>query len=271
MFRKLLAPLLLSTSLALGAVAAHADSYLYVRDGVTLNARGGPGTRYVAYQMLRPGTRVTMINRLGDWAQVRTPEGALLWVFASYLMTTPSRHIHTPGRPIILRPLPVEQQHRYPGVVVPQNRPLPGQHMVPGQHMTPGQQMIPGQIPVRPMPGQPTRPGQPAIQQPQYQQNLQMRPSQEPRFQQQMQQQQQRPQLQKQQRPAPQQQQMQQQPRQNLQQHPQQQLKQHPQQQLKQRPQQQFQQPRVQQRPQPQVHGPDEVVGPDGKIIYKGP
>ncbi|MDF1715728.1 MAG: SH3 domain-containing protein [Antarcticimicrobium sp.] len=91
MLRPLLAPMTLALGLAFGlsfgpSGAAQADTLRFVKPGVTLNARSGPGTQYGAKTKLAPGSKVTVLKHQGDWSQVRTPEGLLLWVFGSYLI-----------------------------------------------------------------------------------------------------------------------------------------------------------------------------------------
>ena len=91
MLRPLLAPMTLALGLTLGlsfgpSGAAQAETLRFVKPGVTLNARSGPGTQYGAKTRLAPGSKVTVLKHQGDWSQVRTPEGLLLWVFGSYLI-----------------------------------------------------------------------------------------------------------------------------------------------------------------------------------------
>lgn len=260
MVRKILTPLLVAASLTLGAGAVRADSYLYVQDGIFLNARSGPGTRYTAYQRLRPGTRLSIITRMGNWAQIRTPEGAILWVFATYLIDRAPR-VEVMQPPIILRPLPPHSQEPKQQLIHPQAP------MQPGVQNPPRAGDMPNTTPpgfYRPNPMQQNsqqhmqpKPQQP-MQQPQ-QQRPQQQPQMQPKPQQQMQQpQQQRPQQQPQMQPKPQQQ-MQQKPKQQLQQpqqmRPQQQQMQPKQQQ--QRPQQQMQ-PKPQQKQQKQPQQPNQ-------------
>ena len=229
MVRKILTPLLVAASLTLGAGAVRADSYLYVQDGIFLNARSGPGTRYTAYQRLRPGTRLSIITRMGNWAQIRTPEGAILWVFATYLIDRAPR-VEVMQPPIILRPLPPHSQEPKQQLIHPQAP------MQPGVQNPPRAGDMPNTTPpgfYRPNPMQQNS-----------QQHMQPKP------QQQMQQpQQQRPQQQPQMQPKPQQQ-MQQKPKQQLQQPQQMQPKQQ-----QQRPQQQMQ-PKPQQKQQQQPWQP---------------
>ncbi|GAA6198889.1 SH3 domain-containing protein [Aquicoccus sp. SU-CL01552] len=91
MLRPLLAPMTLALGLAIGlsfgpSGSAQAETLRFVKPGVTLNARSGPGTQYGAKTKLAPGSKVTVLKNQGDWSQVRTPEGLLLWVFGSYLI-----------------------------------------------------------------------------------------------------------------------------------------------------------------------------------------
>ena len=85
MYRSLFRPLLIASTLSLVAATAQADDVLYVPKDTYLNARNGPGTQYAADQVLQPGTQVSVLQRQGDWMQVRTPDGAQAWVFGSYL------------------------------------------------------------------------------------------------------------------------------------------------------------------------------------------
>jgi uncharacterized protein YgiM (DUF1202 family) len=45
---------------------------------VNLNARSGRGSNDAAMQVLKPGTKITVVKRAGSWAQIRTTEGLLL-------------------------------------------------------------------------------------------------------------------------------------------------------------------------------------------------
>ena len=121
MIRTLLAALALAIGLSLSATDARADAWLYVRDGIYLNARIGPGTRYRRHHVLSPGTRVQMVGRVGNWAQVRTPDGLLLWVFFSYLIDRPPHYQVRPVPPIVVVPpvRPVRPYRPYP----PHSRP----------------------------------------------------------------------------------------------------------------------------------------------------
>ncbi|MGE4327516.1 MAG: SH3 domain-containing protein [Pseudodonghicola sp.] len=239
MVRKILTPLLVAASLTLGAGAVRADSFLYVQDGIFLNARSGPGSHYTAYQRLHPGTRLSVITRMGNWAQIRTPEGAILWVFAPYLINRAPRVV-VMQPPIILRPLPPQALGPKPQMNHPQAPMQPGVQNPPRA----------GEMPNTTPPGF-YRPNQmkPQQQRPQQQQQMQPKPQQQmqPRPQQQMQ-----PRPQQQMQPKPQQQ-MQPRPQQQMQPKPQQQMQLKPQQQM--RPKQQPQQNQQQQQPwQPPVN-----------------
>lgn len=99
-----IAPLIaLTLSVSLLTTGAFADT-LYVKPDASLNARSGPGTGYARERTLSPGTAVTVVQRRGDWAQIRIGD-LLLWVFASYLTD------HAPAHP--------------PMVVAPQPKPQP--------------------------------------------------------------------------------------------------------------------------------------------------
>ncbi len=98
MFHRLIAPLALATALALGTGAASADSFRYVQQGVNLNARSGPGSHYATKKVLAPGTRLSVIRQQGNWAQVRTTEGLLLWVFGSHLRDQAPHNLRQPAQ-----------------------------------------------------------------------------------------------------------------------------------------------------------------------------
>lgn len=65
-----------------------AQGQYYVKPGVTLNGRSGPGTGYGKVSALKAGTQLQVVKKQGDWAQVKTGNGTLLWVFLSYLTQT---------------------------------------------------------------------------------------------------------------------------------------------------------------------------------------
>ncbi len=119
MLRSFLAALTLAAGLALMGQPAAADIFLYVRDGIYLNARTGPGTRYPRHRVLRPGTRLRIIARQGNWARVQTPEGLLLWVFLSYLVDRGPQPQLRPAPPIFIFPRPPRPRY------VPPRRPVP--------------------------------------------------------------------------------------------------------------------------------------------------
>lgn len=78
----------LGLTLAIAPVASFAQQpqeQFYVNPGVTLNGRQGPGTNFGKIQSLKSGTSLSLVKKEGDWAQVKTPEGTLLWVALSYL------------------------------------------------------------------------------------------------------------------------------------------------------------------------------------------
>ncbi|PZX13986.1 SH3 domain-containing protein [Celeribacter halophilus] len=89
------------------AIQQQAQVAFYVKPGVTLNARSGPGTKFGKIAAFKPGTKLSVVKRQGKWAQVRTDAGKLLWVFASYLTDTapkvqkvsPAQHVSKPHRP----------------------------------------------------------------------------------------------------------------------------------------------------------------------------
>lgn len=176
MIRTFLAALALAVGLTLSATDARADAYLYVRDGIYLNARIGPGTRYRRHQVLSPGTRVRIIARVGDWAQVRTPDGLLLWVFFSYLIDRPPLYQVRPSPPIVVIP-PLRPVRPYrPAPPPPYTRPWVHPQRHPWDHPYPRMQPQP-----RPQPRIQPRP-QPRVQpKPQPRQQPPAQPRQQPR------------------------------------------------------------------------------------------
>ncbi|MBU2890758.1 SH3 domain-containing protein [Celeribacter halophilus] len=89
------------------AAQQQTQSAFYVKPGVTLNARSGPGTKFGKIAAFQPGTKLSVVKRQGDWAQVKTDAGKLLWVFANYLTdsapqaqkSAPAQHSDKPHRP----------------------------------------------------------------------------------------------------------------------------------------------------------------------------
>lgn len=95
--------LLIATALSFGLIGAPMTGYaqaqpqqkqqqqqtgqgrMFVKPGVTLNGRKGPGTGYGKMAAIPAGTSLTLVKRQGDWAQVKSSEGVLLWVFMNYL------------------------------------------------------------------------------------------------------------------------------------------------------------------------------------------
>ncbi len=70
-----------------------------VKSGVTLNARSGPGAKFGKVAAFKPGTKLSVVKRQGDWAQVKTDTGKLLWVFANYLTdSAPQAHKLAPAQ-----------------------------------------------------------------------------------------------------------------------------------------------------------------------------
>lgn len=128
MFHRLIAPLALATALALGAGTASAESFRYVQQGVNLNARSGPGSHFAAKKVLAPGTRLSVIQQRGDWAQVKTTEGLLLWVFGSYLRDQATQTA-APRQPAQPQRKPVQQQV--------QRKPVQQHQQQPAQQQTP--------------------------------------------------------------------------------------------------------------------------------------
>ncbi|MDK3018461.1 SH3 domain-containing protein [Pseudodonghicola flavimaris] len=120
MVRTLLTPVTLAVAIALSTGTASADSLRYVREGVSLNARSGPGSSYAAKRVLAPGTKITVIGTQGDWARIRTADGLLLWVFSSYLMDQAPQSKTAPAPQ-----QPVKQQVRAPQKQPPQQQAKP--------------------------------------------------------------------------------------------------------------------------------------------------
>jgi uncharacterized protein YgiM (DUF1202 family) len=89
---KTFAALALSALMVTAPVASFAQSQAqgqyYVKPGVTLNGRSGPGTGYGKVSALKAGTQLQIVKKQGEWAQVKTDGGTLLWVFLSYLTQT---------------------------------------------------------------------------------------------------------------------------------------------------------------------------------------
>ncbi|WP_165937589.1 SH3 domain-containing protein [Antarcticimicrobium sediminis] len=152
--------------MALGTGAASADSFRYVQQGVNLNARSGPGSHYAAKRVLAPGTRLSVIQQRGDWAQVQTTEGLLLWVFGSYLRDQ-APQTAAPRQPAQPQRKPVQQQvHRKP---VQQHQQQPAQQQTP-QRVRPQTQQQTQQQPQRQTQQQQTQRPQQQQQQQQKQQ-----------------------------------------------------------------------------------------------------
>lgn len=63
---------------------AYAASATVTADG--LNLRSGPGTNYRIVGTVSRGTTLEVLQRSGDWAQVRTPQGTVAWV-AGWLLS----------------------------------------------------------------------------------------------------------------------------------------------------------------------------------------
>lgn len=176
MIRTLLAALALALGLTLAATGANADAWLYVRDGIYLNARIGPGTRYRTHHVLSPGTRLQIIARVGDWAQVRTPDGLMLWVFFTYLIDRAPLERMRPVPPIIVVPAPSRPRVAPPPPQYwtrPTPRPPYWTQPRPYPHMQPQPRVQP-RPPVQPKPQprtQPRKPPKPRQQPPQQQRN----------------------------------------------------------------------------------------------------
>lgn len=182
MLRPILAVLMLTVALALSAGDARADGYLYVRDGIYLNARIGPGTRYRSHHVLAPRTRLQIITRIGDWAQVRTPDGLMLWVFFSYLVDTPSSLTRPLPPPVFLRPPPRYGAPPPPRWIQPQ--PYPRTYVQPRPRVQPQPRQQPRvQTQPRQQPKVQTQPRQKPRAQPRQQPKVQTRPRQQPKAQ----------------------------------------------------------------------------------------
>ncbi len=82
-----LAVLLLTLS-GLGAVEA--QTVRYVTDQLRLEARSGPSTGHRIVRMLESGTRITVLEKQGDYSRVRMPGGSEAWILNRYLMDEPA-------------------------------------------------------------------------------------------------------------------------------------------------------------------------------------
>ena len=69
-----------------------------VQDGISLNARAGPGTGYAIVKTLRSGTAVEELERIGRWSRVRMSDGRVVFVNNRYLVRG--------GRVVGVRPPP---------------------------------------------------------------------------------------------------------------------------------------------------------------------
>jgi len=145
MFRTLIAPLTLAAALALGAGAASADSFRYVKEGVNLNARSGPGSNYATRQVLKPGSKITVVKQQGSWAQIKTTEGLLLWVFNSYLMDQAPK-----AQPVAAQQQAKPQQQKQQQAQQNSQQPKP-QQQGQQQGQSQGQQPQDGQPPHKPV------------------------------------------------------------------------------------------------------------------------
>ncbi len=52
-----------------------------------LNVRSGPGLNYEVVTQVQQGDRLTLLRNLGTWLQVRTPDGTVGYVMATYVST----------------------------------------------------------------------------------------------------------------------------------------------------------------------------------------
>jgi len=158
MRKALFAVVVLAAGLLFMTGTARADAYLYVRDGIHLNARIGPGTRYRVHDVLAPGTRVEIVTRIGNWAHVRTPEGLMLWVYFTYLGTQPPHQILRPAPPIFLLPPPPRPRAAPP--------PPPPRWYTPRPRVQPHPRVQPQPRvnPVRPAKPKVQRPAKPKVQ-----------------------------------------------------------------------------------------------------------
>ena len=134
----------LAALMAFSSVAT-AQETLFVRDGVTLNGRSGPGTGYKRLHQLPGGSSVILLERSGTWGRVRLDTGTVLWVFLDYL--TETRPQHTP-KPKPQQPAP-KPQAQAPKPPRPANAPAPQaqQHQPKPKPGQPGAQQPPQQNP----------------------------------------------------------------------------------------------------------------------------
>lgn len=87
-----------------------AQGQYYVKPGVTLNGRSGPGTNFGKVTALKAGTQLQIVKKQGDWAQVKVDGGSLIWVALSYL--TQSAPQAQKAAPQQANPAPQPQQPR---------------------------------------------------------------------------------------------------------------------------------------------------------------
>ncbi len=63
----------------------NANAAYFVREGIKLNARQGPGTDFAIEVTLQPKTRVEELERHGDWSWVRLDDGQQVWINNSFI------------------------------------------------------------------------------------------------------------------------------------------------------------------------------------------
>lgn len=78
----LAAALILSATTALGATR-------YVTDELRISVRTGQGNQFRIIEVIGSGTRVESLQTVGEWAEIRTPDGNTGWVRAQYLDEQP--------------------------------------------------------------------------------------------------------------------------------------------------------------------------------------
>lgn len=71
----------IATILAVGSASA---ATYWVEDGIHLNARSGPGTKYYTETTLKPCTKVEVVGQKWGWAKV-SYKRSTYWVSAKYL------------------------------------------------------------------------------------------------------------------------------------------------------------------------------------------
>jgi len=82
---------LLALLVSLGASAA--DRVRYVNDHLIITLRSGQGDEYRVLKSLPSGTKLELLEEKGDFARVKTADGAEGWVRKWYLSDTPTAQL----------------------------------------------------------------------------------------------------------------------------------------------------------------------------------